>query len=222
MTVQAVWNTDSPLRQIPHFSTALVAQAKEANVESVYDLIDLEDDARNALLKMDSRQMRDVARFCNAYPSACAVACSCVCIADGLAGLDVAHEVVDPDALNADDRVVVKVTLDRDAEDEDDTPADYTVVAPLYPHSKQESWWVVIGESSTKTLLAIKKVPLQRKHMVSLDFNLREGKHDLTLSVVSDSYVGCDREYSLSVQVAAGEGSDEDDDDEDEDQMDES
>jgi pre-mRNA-splicing helicase BRR2 len=137
----------------------------------------------------------------------------------------VAHEVVEADSLNADDRIVVKVTLDRDADEDeaDAAPGDYTVVAPLYPQSKQESWWVVIGEPSTRTLLAIKKVPLQRKHVVSLDFNLREGKHDLTLSVVSDSYVGCDREYPVSVAVAAGEGSDEDDDEDDEDEkMDES
>lgn len=69
MTVQAVWNTDSALRQIPHFSAAVVGRCKESGVDSVYDLIDLEDDDRNNLLKLDNRQMRDVARFCNAYPS---------------------------------------------------------------------------------------------------------------------------------------------------------
>ena len=139
-----------------------------------------------------------------------------------MAGLDVTHEVVDADSLNADDRVVVKVTLDREADEDDDEPADYTVVAPLYPQSKQESWWVVVGEPSTRTLLAIKKVPLQRRHVVSLDFNLREGKHDLTVSVVSDSYIGCDREYPISVQVAEGTGSDEESDEDEGDAMDES
>ena len=81
-------------------------------------------------------------------------------------------------------------------------------------------------EASTRTLLAIKKVQLARRHTASLDFNLPQGKHDLTIAVVCDSYMGVDRvrrthsgsissaqEYSLSVDVAAGQPSDDEDDD---------
>jgi pre-mRNA-splicing helicase BRR2 len=57
MCVQAVWDNDSPLRQIPHFEPDVVRRCKEAGVENVYDVIDMEDEARNTLLKMDSRQM---------------------------------------------------------------------------------------------------------------------------------------------------------------------
>ena len=70
MTVQAMWNSDSPLRQIPHFSSNVVARCKEAKISTVYDVMDLEDNERNDLLQMTTRQMRDVAKFCNAYPSA--------------------------------------------------------------------------------------------------------------------------------------------------------
>lgn len=70
MTVQAMWNTDSPLRQIPHFSAEILERCSKAQVEKVDDVLDLEDDERNRLLStLDSRRMRDVAKFCNAYPS---------------------------------------------------------------------------------------------------------------------------------------------------------
>lgn len=57
MCVQAMWETDSPLKQIPHFDNEVIKRCKEAGVESVYDVIDLEDDQRNQLLQMNGKQM---------------------------------------------------------------------------------------------------------------------------------------------------------------------
>lgn len=42
MIVQAVWDSDSPLRQIPHFGPDMIRKCKEAGVTSVFDLLDLE------------------------------------------------------------------------------------------------------------------------------------------------------------------------------------
>ena len=58
MCVQAIWETDSPLKQIPHFDAEVIKRCKDAGVESVYDVIDLEDDQRNKLLQMSSKQMQ--------------------------------------------------------------------------------------------------------------------------------------------------------------------
>ena len=57
MCVQACWDSDSPLKQIPHFEPEVVKRCKEAGVESVYDIMEMEDDKRNELLQMDARQM---------------------------------------------------------------------------------------------------------------------------------------------------------------------
>lgn len=52
-----------------------------------------------------------------------------------------------------------------------------------------------------------------------LDLNLPQGTHELTLSLVCDSYIGADREQTFTVTVAEGEeSSEEDSDDEDEDE----
>ena len=40
-------------------------------------------------------------------------------------------------------------------------------------------------------------------------------RSDLTLFCMSDSYLGCDQEYSIPLSVAVGESDDDDDDDDD-------
>jgi pre-mRNA-splicing helicase BRR2 len=69
MVVQAIWDTDSPLRQIPGFTKEIVARCKAAGVESVWEITELEDEQRDKLLQMTPKEMAHVARFCNAYPS---------------------------------------------------------------------------------------------------------------------------------------------------------
>ncbi|KAG5219829.1 DEIH-box ATPase [Salix suchowensis] len=57
MCVQAMWETDSPLKQIPHFEPEVIKRCKDAGVDSVYDIMEMEDDQRTSLLRMDARQM---------------------------------------------------------------------------------------------------------------------------------------------------------------------
>lgn len=51
-------------------------------VESVFDIMEMEDEERNALLQLSDSQMADVARFCNRYPN-----------------IELSYEVVDKDAI---------------------------------------------------------------------------------------------------------------------------
>lgn len=38
-------------------------------MESIFDIMEMEDDDRTALLQLSEVQMADVARFCNRYPN---------------------------------------------------------------------------------------------------------------------------------------------------------
>ncbi|TFK49242.1 putative RNA helicase [Heliocybe sulcata] len=205
MCVQAMWETDSPLKQIPHFEPDVITRCKEAGVESVYDIMEMEDDKRNAVLQMDSRQMRDVATFVNSYPT-----------------LDVTHELVKGE-YTAGSPIILKVALSKDAEEEDDDSSDgQTVVAPYYPMKKMANWWLVIGDPKTQQLLSIKKVTVTKSLAVKLELTLPEGKHDLRLYVICDSYVGADHDIPLeTIEVAEGEESDSDEDMESGDEMEE-
>lgn len=64
-----MWEKDSALLQLPHFTKELAAKFGDKGVETVSDLVEMEDDEREALLAMSPEQVADVARVCNRFPS---------------------------------------------------------------------------------------------------------------------------------------------------------
>ena len=131
------------------------------------DLIDLEDDERHTLLGLaqDSREMTQVALFCNAYPD-----------------VDLEFEVEDSEDSPAGDAVTVVVKLQREDGDEDEEggasgakqSGPVAVNAPLFPGRKTEGWWLVVGDKTTNALYAIKKVALQTSFSAKLEFEAPE------------------------------------------------
>ncbi len=80
------------------------------SIESIFDVMEMDDEPRNALLQLSEAQMGDVARFCNRYPN-----------------IELTYEVQDKDSISSGTHVNVAVTLER--EDEVTGP----VVAPFFP-----------------------------------------------------------------------------------------
>lgn len=61
---------------------------------------------------------------------------------------------------------------------------------------------MVIGDPKTNSLLSIKRLTLQQKAKVKLDFVAPSvGKHNYTLFFMSDAYMGCDQEYKFTIAV---------------------
>jgi pre-mRNA-splicing helicase BRR2 len=133
--------------------------------------------------------------MCNHYPS-----------------VDLAYEVEDEDELTSGDSVVINVTLARDAD------GAARVHSPRFPKPRDEGWWLVVGEAATNSLVSIKRVSLQQKAAVKLDFVApAAGEHVYTLYFMCDSYLGCDQEYELKLNIGeAEEGEDEEEEDDDE------
>lgn len=50
-------------------STCLTAALFHQGVESIFDIMEMEDEDRTGLLQLSDAQMADVARFCNRYPN---------------------------------------------------------------------------------------------------------------------------------------------------------
>lgn len=69
MCVQGMWDRDPVLLQLPHVSMDLAKRAAEQGVEAIFDLMEMEDDDRIALLSMKPAQLADVANACNTYPN---------------------------------------------------------------------------------------------------------------------------------------------------------
>ena len=70
-----------------------------AEIESVFDIMELEDAERNKLLSFNQDEMADIARFCNRYPN-----------------IELQYEVLDKDNLRSGRTVNVSVNLEREDE----------------------------------------------------------------------------------------------------------
>ena len=112
-----------------------------------------------------------MAKFVNSYPN-----------------IEVSYSVSDADALTSSDPISLTITLDREADESD--PEDQLADAPHFPHRKMVSWWLVVGDPTTKALYAIKKVTVKAKLETKLDFTLAEGEWRLKLYLICDSYAG--------------------------------
>jgi pre-mRNA-splicing helicase BRR2 len=204
MVVQGLWNKDNILMQIPHFTKEIIQRCEaydgEEPIESVFDILTLDDDVRNDLLRLPDEKMADVAVFCNNYPN-----------------IEVAFDVQDADDIAAGDPVQITVTLEREVDEEDEDEIDESemgkVAASLFPKEKREGWWIVVGDTKANSLMSLKRVNLLRRQKTVLEFIAPDepGDYNLTLFCMSDSYLGCDQEYSVPISVAAAEESDDDD-----------
>ena len=223
MVVQAMWDRDSPLKQIPHFGPEVIQVANEyeyvdcstnsphhANfrprINDIFEFMEAMDPSENknyaTLVKrlgLDNKQLAQAAAFTNEkYPN-----------------IDLDFQVEDPENVTSGEPAYLKVKIEREVE-EDEEP-DTTVHAPFYPNKKMENWWLVVGDEKTKSLLAIKRVTIGRTLDLRLEYIVPSpGEHELTLYLMSDSYVGVDQAPTFKVTAAEGMEEDEESEEEDE------
>lgn len=181
MMTQGMWQRDPVLMQVPHITRDMAESCAEKGVETVFDLAEMEAGALKDVLQLGDEELADVARWLARYPD-----------------ISVEHEVADADQVVAGERVSIAVNLERDQEGEL-RPVD----AARFPGRKDENWWLVVGDPSTNNLLAIKRTSLQRRAKVRLDFNAPStvGKCNLTLFFMCDSYMGCDQEFEIELDI---------------------
>ncbi|EFX00969.1 pre-mRNA splicing factor [Grosmannia clavigera kw1407] len=197
MVVQAMWDRDSPLKQIPHFTPEVI--------KDVFDFIDKMNPEENKQyadlvrdLGLTQAQLVEAAHFTNdKYPD-----------------ITLDFEVEDADELRAGEPMTLKIKLEREGGDESDeedeaeaeTDDDLSVHAPFFPGRRLERWWLVVGEERTKSLLAIKRTFVGRRKPVELRLPVElpePGEHTFKLYLMSDSYVGVDQDPSFTVQKEA-------------------
>lgn len=183
MVVQGMWNRDSPLRQIPHVTDEMLERGKKYNVETVYDIMSLEDDERDDFLQLAEEKLQDVAEFVNKFPN-----------------IDVQYELSLPVIANEPKTITVVIERDEEMDDLD-------VVSSHFPFAKTEGWWVVVGDAATRQLYAIKKTQVAlEKQEVQLEFTVpTAGKHKLTVWCMCDSYIDADKEMDVEVEVLPGQ-----------------
>lgn len=217
---QALWPKDSQLLQLPHLRAgdAALRQAKAAGVESVFDLLDLDDAERARILgavALTPAQLADVARAANRYPDISLAYRVEVEGVEGVAEGGSAGGDEDDDgekkspvlAAPEGANVTISVELEREGGVAPSTPP-YTPHFPGgAPHP--EGWWLVAGQPASNALLAVKRVAIgsAASARASLDFAApRPGGGPVVLFFMCDAYVGCDQEYEVEVEVVEGGG----------------
>ncbi|GAB2288942.1 DExH-box ATP-dependent RNA helicase DExH12 [Dionaea muscipula] len=188
MVTQGMWERDSMLLQLPHFTKELAKKCQEntgKSIDTVFDLAEMADDERQELLQMSDSQLLDVVRSYNRYPN-----------------IDLTYDILNSDSnIRAGEDILVDVVLEREVLEgrSEVGPVD----APRYPKAKEEGWWLVVGDIRSDQLVAIKRVTLQRKAKTKLKFTApaETGKKTYTLYFMCDSYMGCDQEYSFTIDV---------------------
>ena len=204
MIVQAMWPHDSIFKQLPYFNDEVIGRLKKEKVERIEELLELDDQKRNQLLQLNDKQMSQVAIVCNKYPD-----------------VDVDFEVQSADNILASEPITIVVQLQKNEEDNDEEEDGNSeeneeklfVHAPFYPKAVLEGWWVIVGDLENNSLLAMKRVSFQRSTtaQTTLSFNAPKvaGKYRYRLYVLCDSYMGCDQEYPLDLNVAKNDEEDE-------------
>ena len=73
---------------------------------------------------------------------------------------------------------------------------------------KEEGWYLILGDTSTHELLALKRVSLESHTVVRLSLPPTNGAgqalKDVTLYLMSDSYLGLDQQYRLELVPGGG------------------
>lgn len=180
MLIQAVWDIDIPLKQVPFFTNDILDKCKDLKVETVYDIMALNDDDRETIMTMDEQKLVKLANFINNYPN-----------------IEMDY-TLDNKSFKSNQSIVAHITLRKD-----DEPETLSVTSECYPYEKTEKWWIVVGDSSKRELYAIKKATLSAEtQQYDIPFELTEvGKHDITIWCVCDSYQDADKEVSFSVNI---------------------
>ncbi len=74
--------------------------------------------------------------------------------------------------------------------------------APRFPKTKDEGWWLVLGEVDSGELLALKRIGnIRGRTRSSLAFPAPDEscRKILTLYLMSDCYLGLDQQFDLSL-----------------------
>jgi activating signal cointegrator complex subunit 3 len=78
-------------------------------------------------------------------------------------------------------------------------------LAPRFPKVKDEAWWLVLGDTSTSELFAVKRVSFTGRLITRMELppNITSFQ-DTKLILVSDCYLGFEQEHSIEQLARRG------------------
>lgn len=217
MMVQAIWEYQNPLLQLPHFTqdTLRHLERKKVKIRSMKHLASMEEAERRDSLKMfNDIQYEDIRLVLSSMPS---ISAECK------------YEVIDdedPGVITAGSIVTVTVTLKRqnliEGSEDENKPKNVTegetrelhpVHCPFFPEDKKEFWWVYVVDRKKFVLITapILVTTLYDTEELELKFSAprQPGSYNYTLVVRSDSYIDAIIEKNSKVDIMPAKDYDE-------------
>lgn len=183
MIMQGRMISDSPLLMLPYIQPEHVRLLEKRGISSLPQLIDLcatnPQKCRKSLLDagINGRKIDQIVELCGKLPV-----------------LDVK---VTMETVKGSGERTVQVKIQRLGKKcGSKAPTSY---APRFPKIKEEGWWVVLGDTANDELLALRRVSFGDQATIKLTCPAGSSKarQKLTVFVISDSYVGLDKQLSI-------------------------
>ncbi len=181
MVVQGQWNEDSRLLQLPHFDKDRARAFENEGVDDVFAFLEMEDDARKALLEgLSEKEVEDIVMWCNDYPD-----------------IEVTPTLASASVKPGEDGVLsVELSAGEDG-------FSTQVRSNVYPQECKQTWWLILGDPEDNSIHSIVEVDLDRGNKKTLQFTApaAEGHYKWMLYFMTDAYIGCDQEQEIEFDV---------------------
>lgn len=221
--VQGLWANQHFLCQLPHFAdkeTKEMAKALRTPIKTMTDYLRLPDAEKKGLSTLTEVQKKEVLETCQLLPKIKIETKLVVEEDDEDMPLNAGSEAIattEPSGyeIYEEDLVTLKITITRENVLEGKEAAP--VLAPYFPRSIKEGWWVILTDKAparanadTKrkgpepNILGVEKVTNQARVVVhELRFMAppKAGQYVMDLHVLSDCYVGFDEVIEIIFDV---------------------
>lgn len=188
---QALWVKDSPLLQMPHFTTEEAKHCKTkagTMIKSIKEYKEVPDDQKKGMVNFTAAQRADVMKFLNIYP-------------DITVTTKVFVDDDEDDTIYEGDLCTVQVTIVRNNLADGEKAG--LVHAPFFPFPKQEAFWIILGQIPQGKIISIDKVGNPSKTVVhNIKFLAPPvAKYEFDLLIKSNAYYGMDETIKIQLET---------------------
>ncbi|XP_078430193.1 U5 small nuclear ribonucleoprotein helicase isoform X4 [Wolffia australiana] len=174
MVMQGLWYNDSSLWMLPSMNESLINILRENGISSIQALLNLPRNKMQSLLQQSYTS--NVYQELQNYPR-----------------VEVKIKLSKKQHNERSKKQHLIISLDRK-----NSSHKATAFTPRFPKVKDEAWWLVLSDTKDSELLGLKRVSFSTKLITSMDLPQETATlEDLKLVLVSDCYIGLEKEFSL-------------------------
>eukprot|EP01135_Chromosphaera_perkinsii_P001316 Nk52_evm43s164 gene=Nk52_evmTU43s164 len=189
MIVQAQWDCDPTVLQLPHITDEILPMLCQHKISShLPEVVAMKpDQLRKVLIKLlQKKKVDEIMNALRKFPV-----------------IDVKYSINGRCVVGEECIFSIRLTkLQKGGS----TSQNSKAFAKHMTKPIEEGWWVVIGDSLTSELFAMKKISMGSRKSISTNLSFQldtPGESLLTVYLISDCYLGLDQQYVLSVNATS-------------------